>query len=100
MGVCRNGVRKLKNWPEDTNGALALAALLGVSGILIHSLVDFNLQIPANAALFYVLCGAAAMDSKFGKTRRKKVRRLDLITEIPSPDERDVQRESNPAEPA
>ncbi len=46
---------------------LALAALLGVTGILVHSLVDFNLQIPANAALFYVLCVLAAMDSKFGK---------------------------------
>ena len=94
--VYRNGVSKLKNWSEDTNGAVALAALLGVSGILVHSLVDFNLQIPANAALFYVLCGTAAMESKFGKTRRKKVRRLDLITEIPSPDEREGVRESNP----
>jgi O-antigen ligase len=84
----RSGVRKLKNWSEDTNGALALAALLGVSGILVHSLVDFNLQIPANAALFYVLCVLAAMDSKFGKTRRKKVRHLDLIAEIPIPEER------------
>ena len=50
----RNAARKLKNWSEDTNGAIALAAMLGVTGILIHSLVDFNLQIPANAALFYV----------------------------------------------
>jgi hypothetical protein len=27
--------------------------MLGLSGILVHSAVDFNLQIPANAALFY-----------------------------------------------
>jgi hypothetical protein len=26
----------------------------------VHSFYDFNLQIPANAALFYVLCGLAA----------------------------------------
>ena len=68
--------RKLKNWTEDTNGAVALAAMLGVTGILVHSLVDFNLQIPANAALFYVLCVVAAMESRFGKTRRKLVRRF------------------------
>jgi O-antigen ligase len=96
--VYRNGIRKLKNWSEDTNGALALATLLGVTGILVHSLVDFNLQIPANAALFYVLCVLAAMDSKFGKTRRKKVRHFDLIAEIPSPGERQEERELNPGE--
>ena len=33
----------------------AVAALIGCTGVLVHSLVDFNLQIPANAALFYVL---------------------------------------------
>ena len=79
--VYRNGIRKLKNWPEDTNGAVALAALLGVTGILVHSLVDFNLQIPANAALFYVLCVVAAMESRFGKSRRKPVRRFDVMGE-------------------
>lgn len=89
----RNAARKLKNWMEDTNGSLALAAMLGVTGILVHSLVDFNLQIPANAALFYVLCVVAAMDSKFGKTRRRTVRRLDLIADIPIPEEREGQRE-------
>jgi len=84
--VYRNGIRKLKNWPEDTNGAVALAALLGVTGILVHSLVDFNLQIPANAALFYVLCTVAAMESRFGKSRRKPVRRFSVMGEISNPD--------------
>src|ERR1700733_1962689 len=46
-------------WDE----AVSLAALLGCTGILLHSFVDFNLQIPANAALFYVLCGLAASKS-------------------------------------
>lgn len=34
--------------------ALNLSGLLACSGILIHSLVDFNLHIPANALLFFV----------------------------------------------
>ncbi|HZU42392.1 MAG TPA: O-antigen ligase family protein [Terriglobales bacterium] len=38
---------------------LATAALIGCAGLLVHSLVDFNLQIPANAALFYVLASVA-----------------------------------------
>lgn len=78
----RNAWRKLQRWSEDTNGAIALAALLGVTGILVHSLVDFNLQIPANAALFYVLCVVAAMDARFGKSRRKSARRPEVMSEF------------------
>jgi putative inorganic carbon (HCO3(-)) transporter len=35
---------------------MSFACIMGVTSILIHSWVDFNLQIPANAALFIVLC--------------------------------------------
>jgi O-antigen ligase len=48
------------NWASDVTGAVTLACTLGFTGMLVHSLVDFNLQIPANAALFYVLCTLAA----------------------------------------
>jgi len=34
--------------------ALNLSGLLGCSGLLVHSFVDFNLHIPANALLFFV----------------------------------------------
>ncbi len=34
--------------------SLNLSGLVGCSGILVHSLVDFNLHIPANASLFVV----------------------------------------------
>ena len=34
---------------------LSFAAIMGITAILIHSSVDFNLQIPANAATFVVL---------------------------------------------
>ncbi len=34
---------------------IAFASVMGVIAILIHSAVDFNLQIPANAVLFMVL---------------------------------------------
>ena len=71
----RSAIKKLGNWTEDINGAVALATMIGVTGILVHSFVDFNLQIPANAALFYVLCAVAAIESRFGQSRRKPVRR-------------------------
>jgi O-antigen ligase len=70
--VFRRATAKLANWPTDTNGAVSLAAMLGVTGILVHSLVDFNLEIPANAALFYVWCVIAAMEPRFGLSGRPK----------------------------
>jgi len=69
------GIKKLGNWSKDPNGAIALAALLGISGILVHSFVDFNLQVPANAAIFYVLCVVAAMKPRFGTFSRIRTRR-------------------------
>jgi O-antigen ligase len=80
----RRAIRKLADWPSDTNGAVALATMLGVTGILIHSLVDFNLQIPANAALFYVFCVLAAMKPAFGATRRRTAHQHDSLLEMAS----------------
>jgi len=54
------GLTTSRRWEFRWDGALSRAALLGCSGILFHSFVDFNLQIPANAALFYVLCAFVA----------------------------------------
>jgi len=68
----RRAVAKLENWSSDLNGAVALATLLGVTGILVHSFVDFNLHIPANAALFYVWCTIAALEPRFSASRRQR----------------------------
>jgi O-antigen ligase len=83
--VFRQAASKLKNWTETASGALTVAALLGCVGILVHSFLDFNLQIPANAALFYVLCAIAASAPLLESTRRKVVRRHNLIVE-PTPE--------------
>jgi O-antigen ligase len=66
----RRAVPKIRSWPSNVNGAVALVALIGISGILVHSLVDFNLEIPANALLFYVLCAVAAFDPRFRNSRK------------------------------
>ena len=63
-----NALKKLPNWPDNLNGTLALIAVMGCTGILIHSFADFNLHIPANAAIFYVLCNLCAMEPGFRKT--------------------------------
>ena len=79
--VFRRGAGKLKNWSETASGAMTVAALLGCVGILVHSFVDFNLQIPANAALFYVLCAIAASPPLQESQRRRVLRRRSSRTE-------------------
>jgi O-antigen ligase len=64
--------RKLGKWSTDVNSAVTLACALGVIGILVHSLVDFNLQIPANAALFYVLTAIAAAPPLLQRTKKPR----------------------------
>jgi O-antigen ligase len=68
--VLRRSLPKTRSWPSDVNGMAALATLLGITGILVHSFVDFNLEIPANALWFFVLCTIAVMDTRFRNLRR------------------------------
>jgi O-antigen ligase len=89
--VFREAVRKLKNLTksdgaETASGALTLAALLGCTGILVHSLFDFNLQIPANDALFYVLCAIAAAPPLQESQRRRALRRRHHLIVHPNPE--------------
>jgi len=76
VAALRPAIRKARTWSGDINGAVALASLLGAAGILVHSFLDSNLQIPANAMLFYVICSVAAMDSHFRNHRREHRRRV------------------------
>ena len=68
----RGALRKINNWMFDLPGAVTLGCILGVTGILVHSLFDFNLQIPANAALFYVLCTIGAGPRLLQKSRNRR----------------------------
>jgi O-antigen ligase len=84
VALFRSAIRKLKRWPLDTNTAATLAAVLGVTGILVHSFVDFNLQIPANAALFYVICTIGAMEPLSGRHHRGHRNRSRSVEELSS----------------
>ncbi|HZW93820.1 MAG TPA: O-antigen ligase family protein [Candidatus Eremiobacteraceae bacterium] len=77
--VYARAIKKIGNWSEEISGAVALACLLGLSGILVHSLIDFNLQIPANASLFYVLCTIAASEPFVQPMRKRRT-----VSSIPS----------------
>ena len=68
----RRAIRKIGNWTTDVSSAVTLACTLGFTGILVHSLFDFNLQIPANAAIFYVFCSIAAAPALLQRSRKRK----------------------------
>jgi fumarate reductase subunit D len=44
----------------------------------VHSLTDFNLHIPANAALFYVMAAAATVSPRRASSPRLGIHRVEL----------------------
>jgi O-antigen ligase len=78
------GLPASRRWEFQWDWALSLASLLGCTGILIHSFVDFNLQIPANAAVFYALCGLAVSMPLETRSRRGRSRALTQGSETHS----------------
>ena len=59
----RTGVTRIRHWRHDAGAATSLAALVGCSGLIAHSFTDFNLEIAANAALFFALAAIATVAS-------------------------------------
>ncbi len=58
--VFRNAIRQLRRSRQDWFSAVTLAAMIACIALLVHSLFDFNLEIPANAAAFAFLAGLAS----------------------------------------
>lgn len=78
----RSAWKKIRDWPNEVTGHVALACLMGCTGTLVHSFLDFNLQIPANAAWFYVLCILAASPHALETHRRVRRSRQDSSQEF------------------
>jgi hypothetical protein len=79
----RAAIAKSHDWTSNLNGAIAVVATVAITGILVHSLVDFNLQIPANGALFYCFCVVAAMEPRFASHHRGHRRRHAEVANSP-----------------
>jgi O-antigen ligase len=56
-----NALQGMQSEENSFSSALNLSSLVACSGILVHSLVDFNLHIPANALLFFVSAHMASV---------------------------------------
>lgn len=53
------GIGRVRHRTSALQATLQMGALVSCSGLLTHSLVDFNLHIPSNALLFFLLSGFA-----------------------------------------
>jgi hypothetical protein len=59
-------LRHLRNRNNSFAVALQMSGLLACCGILVHSTVDFNLHIPANAILFGLMAHLATVEIRPG----------------------------------
>ena len=59
VALYRKGFKKIQN-PSRLVRGITIGALSGITAILVHSIGDFNLHIPANALLFTVLVALVA----------------------------------------
>lgn len=59
---------------SNLHKGLGFSACMGITAILIHSTVDFNLQIPANSFMFILLMGLACI-ARWGPSEQGRRRR-------------------------
>lgn len=59
----RSGMMSRRSRRADLRDLIRLGALCGCTGLLVHSFFDFNLHIPANAAMFYLLAAIVCLPS-------------------------------------
>ena len=70
----RAGLRRMQS--EDTyRSGVALGALTGCFGVLVHSLFDFTLHTTANALLFLTLAALAVVNGRVEQVQRRRHRR-------------------------
>jgi O-antigen ligase len=63
LGVLfREAFRRLRQLNNSFAGTLQLSGLVACTGFLVHSLVDFNLHIPSNALLFFLMAHLATAE--------------------------------------
>ncbi len=55
-------LKRLRQLNNSFAGALQLSGLVACTGFLVHGLVDFNLHIPANALLFFLMAHLATSE--------------------------------------
>jgi len=70
-----HALKALRRRDSVYRSGVGFGAAMGIIALLIHSSTDFNLQIPANAATFVVLCAIAVLAGNHSSTRKRKAPR-------------------------
>ncbi len=79
--VCRSAVRAALRGPTFERQALGLACCAALTAIAVHSLVDFNLYIPANALALSWIAGIAVAAAR-GTLPEQKSTRDSLLAKV------------------
>ena len=85
----KRGIGGLETEQSHFSFAFHAAALTACVGLLFHSLVDFNLQIPSNALIFLIQAGLAvspplAQEVVVRRSRSSSLRQSTVDTSIPA----------------
>ena len=75
-----NRIKELYRSGENLRFYMGLGAMTGVVAILTHSLTDFNLHIPSNAAYFALLLGIMGAVGNVDKSKRDNSEELSDMT--------------------
>lgn len=68
--VAWKGLRTVSAFSHESHFGVQIGLLSAAVAFLIHSLVEFNFQIPANAVMFLVICSAISSFTHAGKRSR------------------------------
>jgi O-antigen ligase len=68
-------LKRFRQLNNSFAGALQLSGFIACTGFLVHSLVDFNLHIPANALLFFLMAHLATTEIPQGSPSSSPSRR-------------------------
>ncbi len=69
FALYRSGLARIGKRESRTVDMISLASLAACTAIVAHSFWDFNLQIAANAAFFFAMCGLASSDLSAPRVR-------------------------------
>jgi len=72
LGAFTQSLKALWRRESWYRSGVGFGAAMGILALMIHSATDFNLQIPANAATFVVLCAIAVLANHHSRPRRRR----------------------------